>query len=421
MANGLVADIGAQLRGGMGLADRINQQNQLAHQQALEQAKREQLAGLTGGLIVDPTATQIQMNPQIAAQMATQFPEKFEQINKNLGLITEGRKQEALDFSFKLRNAPYEQRPALIKARAERLQAMGRNADDTLELLGLSEQDQNTSLDMVQVAALSPEKRIELMQGDKPTTLQKNLMAAGLKPGTPEYQQAIMTSIMKPSSQVSVSLGQEGEERKKIAGVQAERFRNIITQGEAAGKTLASLDQMEALDLTQTGALEPYKAGFASVVKDLGFDNIANQIADVTNAQSLQAVSGRLVQDVLNAATGPQTDQDAARAAKTITNLGDDPKAGQFKLNSLRALSLRTKQRSDFISQKIDEGMTFSKANQEWNKFASDTPNISSSVKDPSTGLPLFFYQFESVARRNNPNATREQILATWRSINEQR
>ena len=39
-------------------------------------------------------------------------------------------------------------------------QSMGRNADDTMELLELSEQDQNTSLDMVQVAALSPEKRI---------------------------------------------------------------------------------------------------------------------------------------------------------------------------------------------------------------------------------------------------------------------
>jgi len=44
---------------------------------------------------------------------------------------------------------------------------------------------------------------------EKPTTLQKDLIAAGLKPGTPEFQKAILASKQKPGQAFSVSA--EGE------------------------------------------------------------------------------------------------------------------------------------------------------------------------------------------------------------------
>lgn len=431
MANGLVADIGSQLAMGLPLGAQIQQQQLQQDQLAQQQAQQEQLGGLIGGLVTDPASDVIQFNPQVAADLATQFPDKFEQINTNLGLITEGRKKEALDFSFKVRGTPFEQRQALIQQRAERLQSQGRDPSDTLDLLNLAEKDQNQALDLVQVAALSPEQRVELSQGPEPTTLQRELIAAGLTPGTPEFQQAIMnklTGVLSPEAlsqkaaiaeaggtKVTVGGKAEGKEREEIAKVRAKQFERLIQSGEKAESMLQSLDTLDAIDI-DTGALEPGKVALASVVEGLGID--ASSLADVGTAQSFKAVSNRLVNDVLNAATGPQTDGDAQRARSTISNLGDSPLAAQFKSNSLRSVALRTIEQRDFIESRVDEGSTFSEARKEWNKFKKQTPALSDAVKNPQTGLPLYFYQFQNLARQRREGITDKEIIAAWRQAN---
>lgn len=54
-------------------------------------------------------------------------------------------------------------------------------------------------------AVLGPEYVKQMMQQQRmqpPTSLQQNLMAAGLQPGTPEFQQAMMTAINRPQVQI---------------------------------------------------------------------------------------------------------------------------------------------------------------------------------------------------------------------------
>ncbi|MEW8073988.1 MAG: hypothetical protein AB2826_26610, partial [Candidatus Thiodiazotropha sp.] len=50
---------------------------------------------------------------------------------------------------------------------------------------------------------------------EKPTSLMKNIEATGLKPGTPEYQQALGKALMKPQSTQTVNVG--GDASKSIA------------------------------------------------------------------------------------------------------------------------------------------------------------------------------------------------------------
>jgi hypothetical protein len=66
---------------------------------------------------------------------------------------------------------------------------------------------------------------------DKSTQIEKELKAAGLTPGTPEYQRAIMTYINKPATQVNMG----GD--KAVTGVDADRYKG--TTG-----ALQTLDQM---------------------------------------------------------------------------------------------------------------------------------------------------------------------------------
>ena len=179
-----------------------------------------------------PTADSI----QAFAQLAVLYPEKFASINQGLGLITQQQKDQAADFAFNLTSTPFGQRERLIADRVRTLRAEGRNASDTASLSGQSEQDQNQALNAVQVAALSPEKRLEL---------QSNLIASGLQPGTEEFSNAVLASITKPATQVTI--GGAGKEQEEVAKLRAQALSSIREKGDAAETELANIISQEVL------------------------------------------------------------------------------------------------------------------------------------------------------------------------------
>jgi hypothetical protein len=307
-----------------------------------------------------------------------------------------------------------QQAMSFLDSRVRDIESRGGVADDTQEAIQFLQQGDFDSLR----DGINNVKRVALQTGKLKASsvpaVQQNLIAAGLRPGTPEFQQALLTSINKPGVQVSIGDEAEGTERKEIAKVRARQFEKLSNDADNAESTLASLDQLDAVD-AKTGAFEPAKAAVAAVAEGFGFD--ASAIANVTTAQALEGLSNRLVNDVLNTAKGPQTEGDAQRARSTLKSLGDDPRAGQFKSDSLRAVALRTVEQRDFIDQKIDAGSTFSSARADWNKFKRDTPSLSDVVKNPNTGLPLFYYQFKQSARQRRPDITEEDIINAWRKV----
>lgn len=406
---------------GFNILDKQRLDAQQAQQQQAQAAELQQqaqglLARSRGG------APEGEINAEVG-QLFLKDPKLGKTLSDRLGINTEAKKLAAAKFGLNLEqligDTPAQNR--LLEQRIKAIDDAGGDSSHTRELLDAPEARRIQAAKIFQANALNREelakvagKSIEQQRApiDR-TTLEKNLLAAGLVRGTPAFENAVKQILTKPTTSVQVGIKQEGKEREALAGVQAGRFKKIVDDGEAAGVTLANLDQLDAIDV-DSGALAPAKAAFASVVKDLGFSSLAAGISDVSTAQSFDAVSGRLVQAVLNQATGPQTDDDAKRASKTISSLGDDPLARVFKSDSLRALAFRQEQRGNFISSRIDEGKTFSAASKEWDKFKNSTPNISGVVKGPN-GLPLFFFQFEQTARSNKPNVTDEEILTAWR------
>ena len=384
MANGLfIADIPGAVQRGL----QFRQQEQLRPLE-IEQA-RLGLESQQQQLVLGQQQEQLQQQ-QIETGAERQRVESFVNDAVQLKRIPD---QNKLDF--------------LIK-RDQELVAAGQDNSDTQVAIRFAQEGRfdelNTEIDKILAngVALGILKTPQI-----PTSLQQNLIAAGLQPGTPEFQAAILKSTTKPL----IGSG-EPEEKKALARLRVERFGDIQQKADQATTLLDNLNQIDAI-VVETGSLEPAKASFAAVIEGFGID--ASAIADATGAQAVNAITGRLLNDVLNAATGPQTDQDADRARKTIASLGDTPGAFEFKNNSLRSLALRQVEQRDFIAAQLDEDKNLTQANKNWREFKRKTPSLSSVVRDSSTGLPLFFFQFKQLARERRPGISDQQIIEAWR------
>jgi hypothetical protein len=331
---------------------------------------------------------------------------------------------EAKVFAVKLRGIEDRgERLKFIKQKVKQRMSEGKPYDKLLELVNMDIEQQNgwalrnmTSgkiIDQLASRYLTPSQGAEYVKF-------KDLAdgrVMGLNKATQQWEiTPLPEGARLAPKQPLVDLSGLGKERSELSKIHAKHYDKLIDRGEKADSMLANLDQMDAFDI-KTGAFEPAKAAFGAILEGFGVD--ASRLVDVDTAQSFEAVSNRLVNDVLNQAKGPQTEGDALRAKKTIAGLKDSQLAKDFKVASLRALALRTSEQRDFVVDRMDEGLTFSQASKKWRQFARKTPSLSSVVKDKETGLPMFFYQFKQKAQDLNPDASQEDIVSEWRRLNK--
>lgn len=434
----LVPDAGNALSGGLQIGNQVRGMRYQKEDRALaadERAKKDAFEksaaekSATGDELMMKIVSGLDRSDPVISQLAALDPVKFEQAYKSMGMIDESKIREAADFAFNLQNTQPEMRSAKIQARAQELASTGRNPSDTLELMQMSPDEQDFAFKFMQIAALPAQERAKLlipgkqpepkiMEGvgpdGKPGVFAVSPQGASVIPGiTPAPKTPLVSNTISNGGGSDVA-----EEQKAIAKMQGGRFSAVMDAGDTARSTIESLDQLDAIDV-KTGALEPSKVALAAVMNGFGVDS--SWLANVTSAQALEAGSNRMVNDILNAAKGPQTEGDANRAKTIIRSLGNDPKAGQFKSDALRALSLRKIEQADFVGNMINNGKTFTAADQAWSKYKNSTPSLSAVIKNPQTGLPLFYYQFKENAKRVREGITDDEIAAAWRRANAKR
>ncbi|MEW8051550.1 MAG: hypothetical protein AB2748_19805 [Candidatus Thiodiazotropha endolucinida] len=198
---------------------------------------------------------------QRLAQVArTQGPEVAQGV---MDLISSGNKlemetalkaaRERRVFAFNLERIkdPRERR-IFISNKIDELSAAGKPFDKLLPLANMDFEEQThwanqnmiglDNVDQIVAPYLLPPAP------EKPTSLMKNIEATGLKPGTPEYQQALGKALMKPQSTQTVNVGGDAsksiakqigpildESRQKATGAIA-MFRNANNIEEALSK-----------------------------------------------------------------------------------------------------------------------------------------------------------------------------------------
>lgn len=377
----LVPNVGGQLGRGLVLGGQLQQQRLLQQQfdaQQAQQARFQQLLGQPGAqratqVITPPAGTggglsglgglplgqvpQVQTpQPQTRslpdmAQIALEFPERFIVLNESLGLNTQRKKDEASDFAFKARNAPPQQRAALIQQRAAELRSQGRDPSDTLQLLGLPPEQQNEALDAVQIASLPTDKRVELVQGPKPTTLQQNIQAAGFVPGTPEFSQEILRSIRKPTG-TTVNIDTQ---KAKTEGLRLDNFRKAFEIEQAFQDVTRREKALETGQIQSEVALEggvdqiqqtrdvvndllvhpglPKAVGLRSALPTVPGSDAANFEANLDTLKSKQFLAGIQRLKEIGSGAGGLSDAEGSRFETSAASLALKQDRKQFKKN----------------------------------------------------------------------------------------
>ena len=250
-----------------------------------------------------------------------------------------------------------------------------------------------------------------------PSSLEKNLVAAGFTPGTPEFEAEAQKFIQKPTG-TQVTIGGEKKFKEKVAEGQAKTFGRIGEEADAAIDANQSLSVLENIDVN-TGALEPAKQAVAAFGAAFGIDT--SGLANVSAGEGFNAEAKRVVLAVKASQKGPQTDKDEATIRDTVANLGNTTAGNQFIIDSARALNNRRIERKDFYDNFIEgaggnfKDETGKTADRAWSEFKRSTPMVSSVRKTPQ-GLPVFFYKFEESVRSANPDATRAEIIEAWKN-----
>jgi hypothetical protein len=155
---------------------------------------------------------------------------------KQMGLDDPSRRAEASRFAAQAQSLPPEQRQQLIQERAQKLQAEGRDAKDTLQLLNMTPEQQNQALTGVQLLDLSTKERIGFAQ--KQAKAKSELIkGAEVKSSKILDDGTIIQSMKDGSTNVVSAKGKQlaGEARVK-AIKEAQEFGVDIQQRRAKGR-----------------------------------------------------------------------------------------------------------------------------------------------------------------------------------------
>jgi hypothetical protein len=253
---------------------------------------------------------------------------------------------------------------------------------------------------------------------DTRTSIEKNLEAAGLEPGSPEFRAAVMQQLTKQSgTQVSIQMpGQQGltEEAKALGKVRAERFQAIQNQGDSASTTLDSLSQLYTLN-TQTGLGEQTKADIAGVLNAVGVrgDDLLN--VDTANVESANKIISKLVAEAMTNQKGVASESDRALYANIAPSIKDKQQAYKFNIASTSAVAQRQVDKSNFYNDWFEQNGNLVGVVKAWSNYTKSTPLFQRGVVG-SDGLPQNYYQFRDAFLQipANSGAPEEDIKQQW-------
>jgi hypothetical protein len=253
---------------------------------------------------------------------------------------------------------------------------------------------------------------------DTRTSIEKNLEAAGLEPGSPEFRAAVMQQLTKPSgTQVSIQMpGQQGltEEAKALGKVRAERFQAIQNQGDSASTTLDSLSQLYTLN-TQTGLGEQTKADIAGVLNAVGVrgDDLLN--VDTANVESANKIISKLVAEAMTNQKGVASESDRALYANIAPSIKDKQQAYKFNIASTSAVAQRQVDKSNFYNDWFEQNGNLVGVDKAWSNYTKSTPLFQRGVVG-FDGLPQNYYQFRDAFLQipANSGAPEEDIKQQW-------
>ena len=233
-----------------------------------------------------------------------------------------------------------------------------------------------------------------LMSEEGDTSLIRNLRAAGIDPSSPEGQQLIRDSIMKPSTQVNVGSQQQGggfgADQSKFAEVlatkQAEQWSKQTELADKADENIALAEEMESLldSGLETGALAPIRAGTDNLTQSaFGFSLTGT---DPAKAQRFEGISTRLSRQMRQPGEGNMTDKDAEAYMKIIGGLGNDVAANRAALEAYKKVQIRNQDKAREMDQWIEKNGSLTGFKKYWDRYMEENPLFEAPANDSVGG-----------------------------------
>lgn len=235
----------------------------------------------------------------------------------------------------------------------------------------------------------------------------------GLAKGTPEYTKFVQEYALKTDAPTIQGV------RVKAYG---KKYEDTLKNSDEASIKIKKLDMMYSLVNdpkfgAETGFGKYISKNYAPILSDLGFKEYTDE---ATFNQSFDAVKEGLLADILNLATGPQTDSDAQRARKALAGLGNTPAANKFIVGFSLGINKAQIEKQEFIDDWLDEndssGGDMKGAFQAYKKFEKGKPTAIDFYKPKGAAVPTFYWEYEARILEQNPNQTKESIQKSWTS-----
>jgi hypothetical protein len=370
-------------------------------------------------------------DPDQIFDFVSKNPGSSEYAGKMTNFVSDATKQSAVNSAIKVLT----QGADPVQAMLEHSDVVVKEGGDASETLGITEavmRDPTIARKQAELtlALHAPAQFKAYRDATNPSSKYTNIRpmldggVAGLNPASGAFERIPSGNIQfkdtTPNTNITLEAEGKGlsEEQKALARSRVKRFEALQTAADNAIDQNEQLAQMEALDVSTGFGTESLAVLGAAVNKTFG-DGVGDALIgeNVSALQGFKGVGARLVNTELNKATGPQTDGDAKRAASTLANLSNEADANTFLVNSLQAINARKVEQAQFYESYLERDGSLKGANKAWRDFKNQTPMLSGVVKNPQTGLPMFFNQFKGEIKRRQPELNDQQIIEAWRGL----
>ena len=183
------------------------------------------------------------------ADLAMMDQTVFDDTFKSMGLISTQQKADAAEFAYNLQRTPFDRRDDVIKQRIASLTSQGRDASDSTELLDMTEDEQKTYIDVVQMGMLPVKERLEF--GTKQKIEQQEL-----KEKTAKAEKAAIDSKFAESLAIMdlEKSGAQIESMKNNAAIARENNRIAAIRAAQGAESNAISREKLSLDIQQAEA-----------------------------------------------------------------------------------------------------------------------------------------------------------------------
>lgn len=336
-----------------------------------------------------------------------QAGQAFSQTHQNS--LANSRSAALQDFSTRAQLAEYQRKRKQDMARERYSTAMQMGGKDMagqpVDVRGLLADAYPDRVAEAQIPGLlGPQKPIEVSPGatlydpktrsamytapgqNKPTSLQQNLQDAGLKPGTPRYQEAILASLNKPG--VSVNLGNNDKTNPKVLA----RYEDAYSRNASRQDRLRGLESMASLaGRVQSGFGADTRLEATKALSALGFDV---DMSGVASAEQFRTLAMDRVMEHIAKTKGAISEKEMAAFERASPSLANTPEGNRLILKAAIEAERRAAVVDEFTQQTVQE-------NPEIGLFALD--RLVSNYRRELSKQPVF--SPEEMEAFSNPNA----------------